>query len=281
MWFWLSLITLLCWSGCDLFSKIGCRDARTTSYSHLKMVIAVGTVMGLHAAFEIFVSGTPISLVRDLDVSPRVPALHRLHGPGVPGPAVHRALRLLPHLQFLRGSGGGFDPALCGRGRLLPLALCAIAAGLRRRHRPRRGGRHARTRSSGPSGRRTATTSTPRASWPWPCRWPTACWTPPAPSPTTGCWRLSLAYEDCIAPTCAYELTFLAAAVVCFVYVVLIRKDQLIPRLEAPKYTGRHLRDGRPVRLHLRHRGHRAIWPCPPPSSPPTARRPSFGAASS
>ena len=26
MWFWLSLIALLCWSGSDLFSKIGCRD---------------------------------------------------------------------------------------------------------------------------------------------------------------------------------------------------------------------------------------------------------------
>ena len=36
----------------------------------------------------------------------------------------------------------------------------------------------------------------------------------------------------------AYELTFLAAAVVCFVYVVLIRKDKLIPRLEGPKYLG-------------------------------------------
>ena len=28
MWFWLSLIALLCWRGSDLFSKIGCRDAR-------------------------------------------------------------------------------------------------------------------------------------------------------------------------------------------------------------------------------------------------------------
>lgn len=36
----------------------------------------------------------------------------------------------------------------------------------------------------------------------------------------------------------AYELTFLAAAVVCFVYVVLIKKDKLIPKLEAPKYMG-------------------------------------------
>ena len=60
MWLWLSLITLLCWSGSDLFSKIGCRDG-SDKYSHLKMVIAVGVVMGLHAAYEIFIGSTEIS----------------------------------------------------------------------------------------------------------------------------------------------------------------------------------------------------------------------------
>ena len=44
MWLWLSLTALLCWSGSDLFSKIGCRDG-SDRYSHLKMVIAVGVVM--------------------------------------------------------------------------------------------------------------------------------------------------------------------------------------------------------------------------------------------
>ena len=48
MWFTFSLIALLCWSGSDLFSKIGCQDA-ADKYSHLKMVMAVGVVMGLHA----------------------------------------------------------------------------------------------------------------------------------------------------------------------------------------------------------------------------------------
>lgn len=60
MWFWLSIIALLCWSGSDLFSKIGCADP-SDKRSHLKMVTAVGAVMGIHAAFEIFVSKTPIS----------------------------------------------------------------------------------------------------------------------------------------------------------------------------------------------------------------------------
>ena len=60
MWFWFSLIALICWSGSDLFSKIGCQDA-DDKYSHLKMVMAVGVVMGLHAAYEIFINGTEIS----------------------------------------------------------------------------------------------------------------------------------------------------------------------------------------------------------------------------
>ena len=61
MWFWLSLVTLICWSGSDLFSKIGCRDAKD-KYSHLKMVMAVGLVMGIHAIYEIFANGIEISL---------------------------------------------------------------------------------------------------------------------------------------------------------------------------------------------------------------------------
>ncbi len=61
MWFLLSIVALLCWSGSDLFSKIGCAD-RADKLSHLKMVIAVGAVMGLHAAWEIFVGKTEITL---------------------------------------------------------------------------------------------------------------------------------------------------------------------------------------------------------------------------
>lgn len=51
MWFWLSLVAILFWSGSDLFSKIGSKP--DDKYSHWKMVIAVGTVMGIHAMFEL------------------------------------------------------------------------------------------------------------------------------------------------------------------------------------------------------------------------------------
>ena len=36
----------------------------------------------------------------------------------------------------------------------------------------------------------------------------------------------------------AYELTFLAVGIVCAVYVLGIKKQKLIARQEAPKYTG-------------------------------------------
>ena len=52
MWFILSLVTIMFWGGSDLFSKMGSEP--TDKYSHWKIVVAVGTVMGLHATFELF-----------------------------------------------------------------------------------------------------------------------------------------------------------------------------------------------------------------------------------
>ena len=56
MWFAFSLLALMCWAGSDLFSKLGCRS-ESDKLSYLKMVTAVGLVMGAHAFFGI-VSGT-------------------------------------------------------------------------------------------------------------------------------------------------------------------------------------------------------------------------------
>ena len=46
MWFIFTLVTILFWSGSDLFSKMG--SAPDDKNSHWKMVLAVGAVMGLH-----------------------------------------------------------------------------------------------------------------------------------------------------------------------------------------------------------------------------------------
>lgn len=46
MWFWFSIIALLCWSGSDIFSKVGTRN--NDKNSHWKVVFAVGLIMGIH-----------------------------------------------------------------------------------------------------------------------------------------------------------------------------------------------------------------------------------------
>ena len=51
-WFIFSIAALLCWSFSDLFSKIGCADSKD-KHSALKMVTAVGVVMGIHAAYTL------------------------------------------------------------------------------------------------------------------------------------------------------------------------------------------------------------------------------------
>ena len=72
MWFWLSLVAVLFWSGSDFFSKLG--SPATDRYSHWKMVMAVGLFMGLHASVELF-RGTPFTL-RDILVYLPVSALY-------------------------------------------------------------------------------------------------------------------------------------------------------------------------------------------------------------
>lgn len=69
MWFILSLVTIFFWGGSDLFSKIGSKP--TDKYSHWKIVIAVGTVMGIHATVEL-ITGTyfePMDFIRYLPAS--------------------------------------------------------------------------------------------------------------------------------------------------------------------------------------------------------------------
>ena len=59
MWFILALIALVCWSGSDLFSKIGSKP--DDKFSQWKMVVAVGLVMGIHAIVEIVFFKVPFS----------------------------------------------------------------------------------------------------------------------------------------------------------------------------------------------------------------------------
>ena len=59
-WFILSLIAILFWSGSDFFSKLG--SPAEDKNSHLKMTIAVGVVMGIHAFYMMTVGGVSVTL---------------------------------------------------------------------------------------------------------------------------------------------------------------------------------------------------------------------------
>jgi len=68
MWFWLSLFAILFWSGSDILSKVGSKPEDI--YSHWKMVMAVGGVMGIHALYTIS-GGAKFSLI---DIATYLPA---------------------------------------------------------------------------------------------------------------------------------------------------------------------------------------------------------------
>ncbi len=70
MWFVFALLTMLAWGTADLFYKKGADDSER--YSHLKTSIMVGLVMGLHAIGTLIFSDVgynPINLIRYLPVS--------------------------------------------------------------------------------------------------------------------------------------------------------------------------------------------------------------------
>lgn len=70
MWFIFALITALAWGGADLFYKKG--SDSSDRFSHLKIVIMVGLVMGLHAVSYMLIRGIqfdPADMLRYLPVS--------------------------------------------------------------------------------------------------------------------------------------------------------------------------------------------------------------------
>ena len=232
MWFWLAIIALLCWSGSDLFSKIGCRDA-SDRYSHLKMVMAVGVVMGLHACFEIFVGGVEISLGIILTYLP-VSLLYILSMAlgylglryielSVSSPICNSSGALVAVLTFLFVGMEGYTPLA-----LFAVALvCAGAIGL--------GVVDSTEDAELRAARQQEGNYKYAKSW-LALALPVAYCVLDAAGTFADNRVLETLNED--SANVAYELTFLLAAAVCFVYVVLIKRDRLLPKMEAPKYAG-------------------------------------------
>ena len=232
MWFWLSLIALLCWSGSDLFSKIGCRD-EDDRLSHLKMVMAVGVVMGLHAAFEIFVGGTEISFSIILTYLP-VSLLYigsmtlgylglRYIELSVSSPICNSSGALVAVMTLVFLGGEDYSPLAI----FAVILVCVGAIGLGVVDATEDPELRAARQAEG--NRKYATSFLALAL-------PVAYCLLDAAGTFADNRVLETLDEG--SANVAYELTFLFAAVVCFVYVVLIRRDRLIPKKEAPKYLG-------------------------------------------
>ena len=70
MWLFFSIATAILWGAAELFYKKGARD--NEKYSHLKICVWVGIVMGAHAIFTLLTQNigyNPINLIRYLPVS--------------------------------------------------------------------------------------------------------------------------------------------------------------------------------------------------------------------
>ena len=251
MWLWLSLTALLCWSGSDLFSKIGCRDG-SDRYSHLKMVIAVGVVMGLHAAFEIFVGGTaiswsviwtylPVSLLYISSMALGYLGLRYIEL-SVSSPICNSSGALVAVLTLLFVGGEDYSPLA-----LLAIALvCTGAIGL---------GVVDATEDPELRLERQKASNYKYAKSFLALALPAAYCLLDAAGTFADNRVLEIltdrymnagmfatlrecADQAAASANCAYELTFLAAAAFCFIYVVIIKKDRLVPKMEAPKYFG-------------------------------------------
>lgn len=231
MWFWLSLITLLCWSGSDLFSKIGCRGQ--DKYAHLKMVMAVGVVMGIHAAYEIFISGAEISAGILLTYLP-VSALYILSMTlgyvglryielSISSPICNSSGALVAVLILITSGIGDVNGW-----QLVAVALvCAgvVGLGIVEAHEDE-GLRALRQEASNYKYSKSALALV----------LPVLYCLLDALGTFADSLVLRTLNED--SANVAYELTFFACAVACFIYVVLVKKQPLLPKQEAPKYMG-------------------------------------------
>ena len=233
MWFWLALITLLFWSGSDLFSKIGCRDAKD-QYSHLKMVMAVGLVMGLHACYEIFIGGVEISWSIMLTYLP-VSALYILSMAlgylglryielSISSPICNSSGALVAVMCLITGDITG---NVTGWALAAVAIICAGVIGL--------GIVEAREDPELRAARQEKSNYKYSKSW-LAILLPVAYCLLDAAGTFADSLVLEKLNED--SANVAYELTFLAVGLVCFIYVVLIKRDKLIPKMEGPKYIG-------------------------------------------
>ena len=231
-WFWFSIIALLCWSGSDFFSKIGCRDA-SDKYSQYKMVTAVGVVMGIHAAFEIFVGGVeiswqviwtylPVSLLYIGSMTLGYVGLRYIEL-SISSPICNASGALVAIIAIVSGTAEKMAAA-----QYIAIFLaCAGVIGL--------GFVEANEDDDLRAARQEASNYKYAKSW-LALALPIAYCILDAAGTFADDLVLETLNED--SANVAYELTFLVAGIVSFIYTVIIKKQKLLPKAEGPKYIG-------------------------------------------
>ena len=231
-WFWFSIIALLCWSGSDFFSKIGCRDA-SDKYSQYKMVTAVGVIMGIHAAFEIFVGGVeiswqviwtylPVSLLYIGSMTLGYVGLRYIEL-SISSPICNASGALVAIIAIVSGTAEKMAAA-----QYIAIFLaCAGVIGL--------GFVEANEDDELRAARQEASNYKYAKSW-LALALPIAYCILDAAGTFADDLVLETLNED--SANVAYELTFLIAGIVSFVYTVIIKKQKLLPKAEGPKYIG-------------------------------------------
>lgn len=232
MWFWFAIIALLCWSGSDFFSKVGCRDA-SDKHSQFKMVMAVGLVMGLHAAYEIFVGGVeiswqviwtylPVSLLYIGSMTLGYVGLRYIEL-SISSPICNASGALVAIIAIISGTADPMEPI-----QYVAIALAAVGViGL--------GFVEANEDDELRAARQEASNFKYAKSW-LALALPLAYCLLDAAGTFADDLVLETLNED--SANVAYELTFFAAGVFCFIYTVLIKKQKLLPKAEGPKYVG-------------------------------------------
>ncbi|CDB44083.1 putative uncharacterized protein [Firmicutes bacterium CAG:240] len=232
MWFWFALIALLCWSGSDLFSKIGCQDS-DDKYSHLKMVMAVGLVMGLHAAYEIFVGGVtingevilkylPVSMLYIISMTIGYVGLRYIEL-SISSPICNSSGAIVAVLIFATQGINGLPPMALAAVALVCIGVIAL------------GFTEANEDEELRRARQDASNHHYAKSW-LAIALPVIYCLLDALGTFADSRVLETLNED--SANVAYELTFLVVGIVCAVYVLGVKKQKLIPKREAPKYTG-------------------------------------------
>ena len=231
-WFWLSIIALLCWSGSDFFSKIGCRDA-SDKYSQYKMVTAVGVIMGIHAAIEIFVGGVeiswqviwtylPVSLLYIGSMTLGYVGLRYIEL-SISSPICNASGALVAIIAIVSGTAEKMAAA-----QYIAIFLaCAGVIGL--------GFVEANEDDELRAARQEASNYKYAKSW-LALALPIAYCILDAAGTFADDLVLETLNED--SANVAYELTFLVAGIVSFIYTVVIKKQKLLPKAEGPKYVG-------------------------------------------